>query len=95
MDGPLNLRCRLFAGPAMVVAVFLWTVLLPVSIDAGQAAQGRGVPVVSPQGGPPTPGFPGGRAGTLYHELEPDDVIGFTEIFDGKTLTGWDGDPTF
>ena len=25
----------------------------------------------------------------------PDDTAGFTQIFDGKSLTGWDGDPTF
>lgn len=95
MNNLVTLCGRVFAGSAMAVAIFLWTTLLPISLDAGQASQGRGVPVVSPQGGPPTPGAPGGRAGTLYHQLEPDDLTGFVEIFDGKTLTGWDGDPTF
>ena len=35
-----------------------------------------------------------GRGG-VYPEYEPDDDAGFVPIFDGKTLTGWDGDTTF
>jgi hypothetical protein len=35
-----------------------------------------------------------GRSG-LYPDYEPDDDAGFVPIFDGATLEGWDGDPTF
>jgi Domain of Unknown Function (DUF1080) len=37
------------------------------------------------------------RTAVPFHEPDPlafDDHAGFTQIFDGKTLTGWDGDPT-
>src|SRR6201999_2464 len=37
------------------------------------------------------------RATFQFHEPDPIDFnehAGFTQIFDGKTLTGWDGDPT-
>ena len=32
---------------------------------------------------------------SLFHDLQPDNPAGFVEIFDGKTLDGWDGDLTF
>jgi hypothetical protein len=32
---------------------------------------------------------------SLFHDLVPDDNTGFRQIFDGRTLTGWDGDPRF
>jgi hypothetical protein len=35
------------------------------------------------------------RAGGIYPEYVADDNAGFVPIFDGKTLNGWDGDPTF
>jgi 3-keto-disaccharide hydrolase len=31
----------------------------------------------------------------FFHPPEPDDTTGFVQIFDGKSLTGWDGDPSF
>ncbi len=33
--------------------------------------------------------------GGVYPQTEQDDTTGFTSIFDGKTLTGWDGDTKF
>ena len=36
-----------------------------------------------------------GRGGGVYPQTEPDDNTGFVPIFDGKTLNGWDGDPSF
>ncbi len=43
-----------------------------------------------------TPGTQGPRAGSgVYPATEPDDNTGFVSIFDGKSLTGWDGDPRF
>jgi 3-keto-disaccharide hydrolase len=38
---------------------------------------------------------PPGKAGGVFPATEPDDSAGFVPIFDGKTLTGWDGDTTF
>ena len=40
------------------------------------------------------PGAPPPGAG-LYPEYEPDDDTGFTPIFDGKTLNGWEGDANY
>jgi len=31
----------------------------------------------------------------LYPATEPDDTTGFIQIFDGKSLDGWDGDPRY
>jgi hypothetical protein len=42
-----------------------------------------------PQGRPPAPG--GMRTG--IEPMTPDDHTGFEQIFDGKTLKGWDGNP--
>jgi hypothetical protein len=36
-----------------------------------------------------------GSGGGIYPQTEPDDNIGFIPIFDGKTLSGWDGDPRY
>ena len=42
------------------------------------------------------PGRQGGRRGGGGRGVaQPDDATGFVSIFDGKTLDGWDGDPTF
>ena len=37
---------------------------------------------------------PPGKAGGVFPATQPDDTEGFVSIFDGKTLTGWDGDTT-
>jgi hypothetical protein len=61
--------------------------LLTVSVAAQSGAPpaaGRGTQTPPAQGG-----------GGIYPEYEPDDDAGFVPIFDGKTLTGWDGDMTF
>ena len=46
---------------------------------------------------PPTQnrGSQGTGVSGLFPELVPDDMVGFIPIFDGKTLSGWDGDTTF
>ncbi len=44
-----------------------------------------------PQGGQGRP--PGGGMRTGIEPLVADDRTGFTQIFDGKTLKGWDGNP--
>ena len=57
---------------------------------APQAPAGRGA-----QGAPATAPAQGRGGGSVYPTYEPDDDAGFVPIFDGKTLTGWDGDMTF
>jgi 3-keto-disaccharide hydrolase len=42
-----------------------------------------------------TPAVQTNRATGVYPDTELDDDAGFTPIFDGKTLTGWDGDTRF
>src|SRR6266550_8006130 len=42
-----------------------------------------------------TPAGQGRGGGGIYPQTEPDDNAGFSPIFDGKTLTGWDGDPRY
>jgi hypothetical protein len=42
-----------------------------------------------------TPAGPGRGGGGIYPQTEPDDNTGFVPIFDGKTLSGWDGDPRY
>jgi hypothetical protein len=74
--------------PATTVALVLlttalWTAPAPARVAGGQTASQP----------PAAPGRGGG--GGLYPEYEPDDSLGFVPIFDGKTLSGWDGDMTF
>src|SRR5262249_7005178 len=55
-----------------------------------------GVSVLAQQ--PPPGGGQGRGRGGMPRGAEPlavDDHTGFAAIFDGKTLKGWDGDPTF
>ena len=68
---------------AMVVA--LSTVVGALSFNTGQVIaqqQTTSTPQVRPATG-------------VYPETQPDDNTGFVSIFDGKTLTGWDGDTQF
>src|SRR5688572_3523250 len=41
------------------------------------------------------PAGQGRGGGGIYPQTEPDDNAGFIPIFDGKTLSGWDGDPRY
>lgn len=70
-------------------------ILVAVLLVAGVAAQGA---PQTPAGGgtsaAPAAGAPA-QGGGIYPVYEPDDNAGFVPIFDGKTLTGWDGDTTF
>jgi hypothetical protein len=79
---------------------------LNVALSARQApVQGPAAPQVQGTAPAPAPGGRGqggpgaggaGRGGGMGRGAAvPDDTTGFTEIFDGKTLTGWEGDPGF
>jgi hypothetical protein len=47
------------------------------------------------QTAPPSPPRAAANRGPGIEPLTPDDHTGYEVIFDGKTLKGWDGDPTF
>jgi hypothetical protein len=49
------------------------------------------LPVSTSAQQPPPPG----KAGGVFPATQPDDTEGFVSIFDGKSLTGWDGDTNF
>jgi hypothetical protein len=76
----------LFTGP---LSADLQPAQPPASAAAAQP------PASSPRP-PVAPGTQGPRAGTgVYPPTEPDDNTGFVSIFDGTSLSGWDGDPRF
>ena len=72
--------------PLAMLAAVLWSVDAPARAPESQAA--------GQAAGPGAAGVQG-RGGGIYPEYEADDITGFIPIFDGKTLTGWDGDTTF
>lgn len=59
------------------------------SIPALLLVVGCSVPAIGQQ--PPPPG----QAGGVFPATQPDDAEGFVPIFDGKTLSGWEGDTGF
>lgn len=64
----------------------------PARIDA----RAGGSRLADEAGQAPAPARQGGRGGGgIFPETTPDDDAGFVPIFDGKTLTNWDGDTTF
>ncbi len=81
----------------VLLATALWTAPAPARVAQAQAprladarsGQAGGQPPAAPGRGAAPPGL------SLYPEYEPDDSTGFVPIFDGKTLSGWDGDMTF
>ncbi len=81
-------------GFAILVAAL--TVVGLSAEGAPQAPAGQGAQTAP--GAPPAAGTQGSTpqaGGGIYPTYEPDDDAGFVPIFDGKSLTGWDGDMTF
>lgn len=70
-----------------VLFEFLICLIFITGLSSGIFAQ------VQPQG--QNRGSQGTAGFGLFPALVPDDYEGFSPIFDGKTLTGWDGDTTF
>ncbi|MBO0862884.1 MAG: DUF1080 domain-containing protein [Chloracidobacterium sp.] len=54
----------------------------------------QAISIRAQQNGAPQRPRGGGGRGPGIEALAPDDHTGFESIFDGKTLNGWDGDPT-
>jgi len=81
---------------AISAALFAATLLtfqeIPTSAQQGPGAPQGQPPPGAPQGSQPNRG-PGRGPG--IEALALDDHTGFESIFDGKTLKGWDGDPTY
>jgi hypothetical protein len=68
---------------------------MPVAIDL-QRGQAPATPAPHPNGPPPGPPPPGSRClgcGTAPDPIDYNDHTGWTQIFDGKTLANWDGNP--
>jgi hypothetical protein len=75
-----------FLSATVVINVFIGLAAITCSGTA------RGQQPVQSQ----TPSSPSGRAPSRFHEPDPlafDDHTGYVQIFDGKTLNHWDGDP--
>ena len=75
------------------LAFILWLLWIPLSADPPRA-QTPGAP--HPTGPPPGSPAPGSRClgcGTAPEPVDYNDHAGWTQIFDGKTLANWDGNP--
>jgi Domain of Unknown Function (DUF1080) len=89
-------------GPMFVwLAIPMLPVLAsPYSNATGQTAGPSQAAAAAAQN-PPQPATPTapqggrGRGGGVFPQTEPDDNAEFVPIFDGKTLSGWDGDTRF
>lgn len=55
----------------------------------------RALPTAAEPAQTPAPAGQGRGGGGMFPQAPPDDATGFVAIFDGKTLTGWEGDTTF
>lgn len=94
-------RARIVGGLLCVIGISL--VLNASSAVAGASpnqaapreATGQSDPT-RPTGPPPDAPAPGSRClgcGVAPEPIQPDDYTGWTSIFDGQTLAGWDGNP--
>lgn len=72
----------------LVLAVALWS---PASSQQAPTA----APTAGPGGAQPGAQAGRGRGRGVFPETEQDDNTGFVPIFDGTSLSGWDGDPRF
>ena len=70
------------------VTIAAFALMTAVWLGPGQPVEGQ-----QPPAGAASP--LGGRGGGVYPDTVADDNVGFVPIFDGKTLTGWDGDTQF
>ncbi len=82
-----------------LIGRYLTPVMLAAVLPIGAHAQAPPSALEAPPAGPPTIGPHGEKWPGMpkFHEPDPYDIdehTGFKQIFDGKTMTGWDGDPT-
>jgi hypothetical protein len=73
-------------------------VMVAAAIGGGSLMMAQPAPTQPPAGQPPAgappAGAPRGPRGPLVEPMDFADQAGFTPIFDGTSLKGWDGDPT-
>lgn len=96
MATPRN-SCSPFVRAVLVPSAILYAALL--ALTAGLSAQTVPAALVSPPAGPPQTGSNGEKLTGMprFHDPAPYDFgdhTGYTQIFDGKTLAGWDADTT-
>lgn len=94
MSRALIERLRTSRMPLLAIGV---VAALAVAVgSSGIAAQGAGAPAGQAPGGGRAGRGGGGRGGPQGGTpIAYDNHTGFRSIFDGTTLNGWDGDPTF
>src|SRR5262245_26716469 len=81
----MNARTR--TGLSLVLLMLLWLVI-PAEFLSSAAQEG------ARPGGPPPAGAPaGGRGFNRPEGLDFNDHAGWTSMFDGKTMSGWDANP--
>jgi hypothetical protein len=68
---------------------------LPVAQAAVHDLPAGVIPGALPGSPPQAPDTSNFDYTSLFHDLLADNPAGFVEIFDGKTLSGWDGDPAY
>ena len=91
-------RCPRIVRTVLFLAAVLGCVCM-LAFPAVIPAQSVPPALVSPPAGPPQTGPNGEKLIGMprFHDPAPfdfDEHTGYTQIFDGKTLTGWDADPT-
>jgi hypothetical protein len=86
---------RAFVLPTCTAALAaLLTAAFPAASEQGTES-GQRATAGGAQTGAATPQGGRGRGGGVFPETEPDDSSGFVSIFDGKSLSGWDGDTRY
>ena len=92
MTRPVSTFRRTVALVGSVPLLSLWTVIT----TAPSRAEGResgAAALQQPAATPPGSPRPCAGCGTAPEPLDPKDYTGWTQIFDGSTLAGWDGNP--
>lgn len=81
-----------FTGAALVFFISA----APFALGQAPASPAPAPPVARPTGplpGAPAPGSRCSGCGTAPEPIDYSDRTGWTQIFDGRTLTSWDGNP--
>lgn len=95
---PVSLRSGACAVRASLLPA-IWLAFAAFTLPAALTAQSVPPALVSPPAGPPQTGPDGQKLIGMpkFHDPAPydfDEHTGYTQIFDGKTFTGWDADPS-
>jgi hypothetical protein len=83
-----------FGSALLLLAASAWFVTQSSAVAAAQGGQGGQTPPTEGRAQGRGQGRGGGGGGRGGAPIPFEERTGFREIFDGKSLTGWDGDPT-